>query len=46
MNWQIDIYYLVFLGFAVHIAWILGRQAGISQALDFLKENQEIDLDD
>ena len=46
MSWQIDLYYLFFLGFAIHMAWILGKQTGISNTLDYLQENKKIDLDD
>lgn len=46
MNWEIGIYYLAFLGFAIHMAWLLGKKEGISATLDFLKVNKEIDFDD
>jgi hypothetical protein len=46
MDWQIDIYYLVFLGFCVTTTWILGKREGVSQTLDFLKEKGEIDFDE
>ena len=46
MNSVIDIYYLVFLGFAIHIAWLLGKKEGISRTLDYLRASKEIDFDD
>jgi len=42
----IDIYYLVFLGFCVHMTWIIAKRQGISQTLDFLKRNGDIDFED
>ena len=46
MNWEIGIYYLVFLGFAVHMAWLIGKREGISRTLDFLELKGEIDFED
>ena len=46
MNSVIDIYYLVFLGFAIHIAWLLGKKEGISRTLNYLRASKEIDFDD
>jgi hypothetical protein len=46
MNWEIDIYYLVFLGFAVHMAWLIGKREGISRTLDFLELKGKIDFED
>jgi hypothetical protein len=46
MDWQIDIYYLVFLGFCITTTWIVAKREGISQTLDFLKERGEIDFDE
>ena len=43
---QIDIYYLAFLGFAIHMTWIVAKRHGMSQTLDFLREKGEIDFDD
>jgi len=45
-TWQLDIYYLVFLGFCVHMAWDIGKRHGISKTLDFLREKGEIDFED
>ena len=46
MDWQIDIYYLIFLGFAISTTWIVAKRQGISQTLDFLRERGDIDFDD
>jgi hypothetical protein len=43
---EIDIYYLAFLGFAIHMTWIVAKRHGVSQTLDFLREKGEIDFDD
>jgi len=43
---QIDIYYLAFLGFAMHMTWIVAKREGVSQTLDFLRERGDIDFDD
>jgi hypothetical protein len=46
MDWQIDLYYIVFLGFCIHFAWIFGTRNGISKTLDVLRERGDIDFDD
>jgi len=46
MNLGIDVYYLIFLGFAVHMAWLLGKREGISRTIDFLELKGKIDLDE
>jgi hypothetical protein len=46
MDWQIDIYYLVFLGFCIHFAWILGKRQGISSTLSHLAEKGLLELDE
>jgi hypothetical protein len=47
MDWQVvDIYYLVFLGFAIHMTWIFGKREGISKTLDFMRERGDIDFED
>ena len=43
---QTDIYYLAFLAFAIHMTWIVAKRHGISQTLDVLREQGEIDFDD
>jgi hypothetical protein len=43
---EIDIYYLAFLGFAIHMTWVVAKRHGISQTLDYLREKGEIDFDD
>ena len=46
MDWQIDIYYLIFLGFSIHFAWILGKRHGISKTIDHLQAKGLIELDE
>jgi len=46
MDWQVDIYYIAFLAFCVHMTWIVAKREGISQTLDFLKKRGDIDFDD
>jgi hypothetical protein len=41
-----DIYYFVFLGFCIHMTWMIAKREGISQTLDYLREKGEIDFDD
>ena len=43
---QTDILYFIFLGFCIHMTWILAKREGISQTLDYLREQGEIDFDD
>ena len=42
---QTDILYFIFLGFCIHMTWILAKREGISQTLDYC-EKGEIDFDD
>ena len=44
MNLGIDVYYFILLGFAVHMAWLLGKREGISRTIDFLERTGKIDL--
>ena len=46
MDWQIDIYYLIFLGFCTHFAWVLGKRQGISKTIDHLAEEGLLELDE
>ena len=46
MNLGIDVYYFILLGFAVHMAWLLGKREGISRTIDFLELKGKIDLDE
>ena len=46
MDWQIDIYYVIFLGFCVHFAWILGKRQGISRTIDHLTERGLLEPDE
>ena len=43
---QIDLIYFLLLGFCVHMSWMLGRRAGISDTLDHLEREGLIELDD
>ena len=43
---QMDIFYLCFLGFSVVQAWILGKQKGMSDTIDYFAEQGLIELDD
>ena len=43
---EIDVFYLCFLGFAICQAWILGKQKGMSDAIDYFAEKGYIELDD
>ena len=46
MNLGIDVYYFILLGFAVHMAWLLGKREGISRTIDFLERKGKIDFED
>lgn len=46
MDWQIDIYYVIFLGFCVHFAWILGKRQGITRTIDHLTERGLLEPDE
>ena len=46
MDWQVDIYYLFFLAFCIHMSWTLGKKRGISSTLDYLKADGQIDFDE
>ena len=46
MNLDIDIHYFILLGFAVHMAWLLGKREGISRTIDFLERTGKIDFED
>jgi len=46
MDWKIDLYYLVFLGFAMHMTWILGKRHGISKTIDHLQAKGLLELDE
>jgi hypothetical protein len=46
MDWQIDMYYLIFLGFTVHMTWILGKRHGISKTIDHLQAKGLLELDE
>jgi len=46
MDWQIDIYYLIFLGFCIHFTWIFGKRHGISKTIDHLTEEGLLELDE
>jgi hypothetical protein len=43
---QIDLIYLLLLGFCVHMSYMLGRRIGISDTLDHLESKGLIELDD
>jgi hypothetical protein len=43
---QMDIFYLCFLGFAVTSAWLLGKQKGMNNTIDYFAEQGYIDLDE
>lgn len=46
MDWQIDVYYIFFLAFCIHMTWMLGKKHGISKTLDYLKADGQIDFDE
>jgi CRP-like cAMP-binding protein len=43
---QIDLIYLLLLGFCVHMSYMLGRRIGISDTLNHLESKGLIELDD
>jgi len=46
MDWQIDIFYLIFLGASINLTWMLAKRRGVSETLDFLRERGDIDFED
>jgi|21_taG_2_1085346.scaffolds.fasta_scaffold78435_1 hypothetical protein len=43
---EMNIIYLCFLGFSVTQAWLLGKQKGMNDAIDYFAEQGLIDLDE
>ncbi len=43
---ELDIFYLCFLGFSVVQAWLLGKQKGMSDTIDYFAEKGYIELDE
>lgn len=43
---QIDILYLCVFGFSVVQAWLLGKQKGMSDTIDYFAEQGLIELDE
>ena len=43
---EMDLVYLLILGFSVHMAYLAGKHIGISDTIDYFEAKGYIDLDD
>ncbi len=43
---EFDIYYLLFLGFAIHMTWTIAKRHGISKTIDHLTKEGLLELDE
>ena len=43
---QMDLVYLLILGFSVHMSYLVGKRIGISTSIDYFEAKGYIDLDD
>ena len=43
---EMDLIYLLILGFSVHMSYLVGKRNGISNTIDYFEAKGYIDLDD
>ena len=43
---EMDLIYLLILGFSVHMSYLIGKRIGMSNAIDYFEAKGYIDLDD
>ena len=43
---EMDLIYLLILGFSVHMSYLVGKRNGISDTIDYFEAKGYIDLDD
>jgi len=43
---EVDLIYLLILGFSVHMSYLIGKRKGIGDTIDYFEAKGYIDLDD
>ena len=43
---QVDLVYLLILGFSIHMSYLAGKRIGMSDTIDYFEAKGYIDLDD